>query len=267
MTSLDTTASAGKRWEALARTDALFTQPYFDLDPESARAKLDPDGRLGAVAAKRVLCLAGGGGRQSVAFALLGADVTVLDLSEAQLQRDRDAAVHHGLRIQTEQGDMRDLSRFDDSSFDIVWQPYSINFVPDVLSVFAGVARVIRPNGTYHVMCANPFTIGLTTRDWTGDGYPLRLPYTDGTAITSSDEPWVYDHDRQMQPIPPAREYRHTLSALVDALTENGFVILHITEHTHGQPDAAPGSWEHFTTIAPPWLTFWTRYHPNLLRS
>ena len=40
---------------------------------------------------------------------------------------------------------MRDLSRFDDDAFDFVWQPYSINFVPDYAPVFQGVARVLRP--------------------------------------------------------------------------------------------------------------------------
>ena len=35
-----------------------------------------------------VLCLACGGGQQSVALALLNANVTVFDLSEGQLDRD-----------------------------------------------------------------------------------------------------------------------------------------------------------------------------------
>ena len=41
------------------------------------------------IAGKGVLCLAGGGGQQSAAFALLGAKVTVLDFSETQLERDK----------------------------------------------------------------------------------------------------------------------------------------------------------------------------------
>ena len=39
-----------------------------------------------------------------------GSNVTVLDLSETQLERDRLAASHYGHSIVTEQGDMRDLS-------------------------------------------------------------------------------------------------------------------------------------------------------------
>ncbi len=59
--------------------------PFLDLDVSSARRLLDPDGIMDEVEGKRVLCLASGGGQQSAAFALLGAEVTVFDISETQL--------------------------------------------------------------------------------------------------------------------------------------------------------------------------------------
>ena len=84
---------------------------------------------------KSVLCLAGGDGQQSAAFGLLGAKVSVVDFSEAQLEKDREVAVHYGLVIDTVEGDMRDLSHFADDSFDVVYHSYSINFVPDADTV------------------------------------------------------------------------------------------------------------------------------------
>jgi 2-polyprenyl-3-methyl-5-hydroxy-6-metoxy-1,4-benzoquinol methylase len=125
-----------ERWQALAEANAVFTRPRLDLDKDSARQYLDSQGMLGDVAGKDVLCLAAGGGQQSVAFALLGANVTVLDISEAQLQRDTEAAVHYNVNLNVFQGDMRDLSHFNEDSFDIVWHPYSLNFVPDAHIVF-----------------------------------------------------------------------------------------------------------------------------------
>ena len=107
------------RWEELAEANVEFSRPYLDLDPPRARECVDPHGMIGEVDGKDVLCLASGGGQQSAAFGVLGANVTVLDLSETQLQRDRQAAAHHGRRIETVQGDMRDLSRFGDASFDV----------------------------------------------------------------------------------------------------------------------------------------------------
>ncbi|MBI5302690.1 MAG: class I SAM-dependent methyltransferase [Chloroflexi bacterium] len=247
------------RWQALAQANALFTRPYLNLDAASARARIDPDGWLGELTGKSVLCLAGGGGQQSACFSLLGAAVTVVDLSEEQLQKDRQAAAHYQVNLQTHQGDMRDLSFLDADCFDIVWQPYSINFVPDARQVFAQVARVLRRDGVYRFNCANPFVSGLTEHDWNGVGYPLKQPYLEGVAITYADSSWVYESGAA---VPMPREYRHTLSTLINGLIEQGFVIRHVSDSTDFSPDAnaAPGTWEHFTAIAPPWLTVWAVY-------
>jgi SAM-dependent methyltransferase len=250
-----------ERWRRLAEADALFTRPALDLDPASARQMLDQEGRLGDVAGKDVLCLAGGGGQQSVAFALLGARVTVLDISEEQLQRDRDVAAHYAVEIRTVQGDMRDLSALPEAAFDIVWHPYSLSFVPDARVVFQQVARVLRPGGLYRFDCANPFFAGLTERDWSGEGYALKRPYRDGAEVDYEDAAWVYDRaGLPGAPVQGPREYTHTLSTLVDGLVEQGFVIRHILEQMSLSPDpeAEPGTWDHFTAIAPPWLSFWT---------
>ena len=250
------------RWRALAQANALFTRPYLHLDAAFAHAKIDTEGRLGEIQGKAVLCLAGGGGQQSAAFALLGAVVTVVDLSEEQLQKDRQAAAHYQVNIQTLQGDMRDLSALHAATFDIVWQPYSINFVPDARHVFSQVARVLRYDGVYRFNCANPFVSGLTERDWNGEGYSLKLSYREGAEITYPDSSWVYESG---EAIPKPREYRHTLSTLINGLVEQGFVIRHVSDSTDfsSDPNATPGTWEHFTSIAPPWLTFWTTYCPE----
>ncbi len=248
------------RWQALADTDALVTRPNFDLDAASARARLDPQGRLGDLAGKEVLCLAAGGGQQSAVFALLGAKVTVLDLAPAQLERDQAVATHYQVAITTRQGDMRDLSAFAPAAFDLVWHPYSLNFVPDVAIVFREVARVLRPGGLYYLQCANPFFLGLSQHDWTGQGYPLRDPYIDGAVIVSEDAEWVYDRAlRRDAPILRPREYRHTLSTLLNGLIDHGFVLRQVVDRLDipADPAAPPGTWEHFTAVAPPWLAFW----------
>ena len=160
--SVDEIARFNKdRWEELAKANVQFSRPLLGLDSSQARKLIDPHGYVGDVAGKDVLCLASGGGQQSAAFGLLGANVTVLDLSETQLKRDRETAEHHGISIRTEQGDMRDLSRFADRSFDVVYHPWSISFVPDVANVLSEVGRVSRSGGIYYLGCANPFTIAV----------------------------------------------------------------------------------------------------------
>jgi SAM-dependent methyltransferase len=256
-----------ERWRALVEADALFTRPALNLDIVSARRMLDPEGRLGSLAGKNVLCLACGGGQQSVAFALLGANVTVFDLSEAQLRRDAEAAAHYGVEIKIAQGDMRDLSRFESEAFDIVYQAYSLGFVPEVRTVFQHVARLLPAGGVYYFNCANPFFVGLSERDWNGEGYTLKHPYLDGAEVTYEDQDWVYDRKQTDEPIQSPREYRHTLSTLMSGLTEQRFVVLHISDYTDFHPDsrAEPGTWDHFVSVAPAWLSFWASYRPDVL--
>lgn len=250
-----------ERWKALTKANALFTRPYLQMDAAAARAKIDPEGRLGEMVGKDVLCLAGGGGQQSVAFALLGANVTVVDLSQEQLERDQLAAAYYNFKIETQQGDMRHFAHRLSKTFDLVWHPYSINFVPDARPVFREVAQVLRPGGRYHFNCANPFFSGLSEREWNGVGYLLKTPYLEGAATTYPDADWVHG---RTEPIPQPREYRHTLSTLLNSLIEQGFVIQHVSDYTDFYPDAGaePGTWDHFTAIAPPWLTFWAKYQP-----
>jgi SAM-dependent methyltransferase len=256
-----------ERWQALVDAQAVFTRPELHLDPTRAQALLDPEQRLGDVAGKTVLCLASGGGQQSVAFALLGAHVTVVDLSDAQLQRDRQAAAQYGRDITLFQADMRDLSTLEAASFDIVYQPYSLGFVPDAQAVFAQVARVIRPSGLYYFMCANPFVLGPGPQDWNGAGYTLKHRYINGAELRYDDPAWVYDRNKSATAIAAPREFRHILSVLVSGLVKEGFVIVHLSDTAGFTPDpnAEAGTWAHLLSIVPPWLSFWSSYRPEVL--
>ena len=256
------------QWEELARSKVEYSRPWFDLDENSARKAVDPHGIMKEIAGKRVLCLASGGGQQSAAFGLLGARVTVLDLSETQLERDHLAAEQYGIQVRTVQGDMRYLSQFDDDAFDVVWQGYSINFVPDVSPVFEEVARVIRPDGLYYLMFGNPFTHSSVDEEaWDGEGYPLKYPYIDGAETTGLHPDWghwdVETETGEWVKVEAPKEFRHTLSRLLNGLVGQGFVILGTWEDASGDLQAEPGTWEHYKSFAPPELELWALYRPE----
>jgi SAM-dependent methyltransferase len=252
------------RWAALVQAKAIFTRPWLGLDAASAQQLVDRDSRFGDLRGQRVLCLAGGGGQQSAAFALLGAQVTVVDLAAEQLQQDQAAAAHYGFTVTTLQADMRDLAQLHGVGFDLVYHPYSINFVPEARAVFQQVARVLRPGGRYYFNCANPCFAGLMISEWNGQGYPLRRPYIDGLEIRYADESWIFRGEPPAEAINGPVEYRHTLSTLVNGLIETGFSLTRLQEEFLGTPDfnAQPGTSEHFTAIAPPWLRFWATFLP-----
>ena len=232
-------------WGHMVESGFQYTRPWLDLDTDILRDYIAgyvevlprrwiyfyPREALQDLAGKRVLCLASGGGQQTAALSLLGARVTVFDLCEAQLAGDRRAAEHFGYEVETIQGDMRDLSRFSDESFDLVYQAISLVFVPDLREVFREVLRVLKPGGVYRSGHGNPAVMMVEPETWTGEGYLLRDTYRTG-AIDDAD----------------AREFRHGLREIFNGLIESGFAIRGVWEdprHLHHDTDAAPGSYEH----------------------
>ena len=253
-----------ERWRDLARAGVSFSRPWLDLDAATAKERLDREGVLGDVAGLRVLCLASGGGQQSVAFGLLGASVTVLDFCEEQLERDREATAHHGLEAEILDGDMRDLSAFPDDSVDFVWNAHALNFVPDPRPVFDEVARVLAPGGRYRLSWTNPFVHGIWKEPWVGEGYRLRRKYVDGADITYEDARWTVKHpDGSGRRVRGPREWRHALSTVLNGLVARGFVLEGVWESLAEEDDPQPDTWQHIKSIAPPWLTLWATYNPS----
>lgn len=252
-----------ERWEALVAAGIEYGRPLLDLDQQSAlvwvaEQSMLPAAVLDALAGKEVLVLAGGGGQQSAALSLLGARVTVLDLTDGQLAGDRLAAAHYGYDLHLEQGDMRDLSRFANDAFDFVWQPYSINFIPDYRPVFQGVARVLRPGGHYRLDMANPFVGDAWEETWRADGYAIKKPYIDRSELVESDPHWdVLAADGTWQKVLGPREFQHALGPVLTMLADLGFVLKGMWERPdNGDTAAEPGTWDHFISVLPPWLWF-----------
>lgn len=257
----DITRKTEEMWDQNAMTGGRYAVPSLDLDREQlrqfARGEIDqpetiiyPRSVLRDVEGKDVLCLASGGGHQSVVFGLLGANVTVLDLSAGQLNGDRVAAEHYGYDVRLVKGDMRDLSVFDDASFDLIYQPISITFVPDVKEVYREVHRVLRPGGVYSVHHCNPSTYPTSfvggANGWDGEGYRIAEPYMGGPILVDSDG------RENMTCGEPIGEYRHLLRDIFGGLLELGFQITEVLEdprHLRGGISGEPGSYEHSLDI------------------
>lgn len=105
---------------------------------------------------KKILCLASGGGQQGPILAATGADVTVFDNSMKQLEKDAYVAQRDNLKIKTVQGNMQDLSMFEDESFDCIIHPWSNGYVDNVLPVWHECARVLKKHGILLAGFGNP---------------------------------------------------------------------------------------------------------------
>jgi SAM-dependent methyltransferase len=161
---------------------------------------------------------------------------------------------------------MRDLTRFAAAEFDLVYHGYSINFVPDPTVVFAQVARVLKPGGAYFVQWHNPFIQGIDDASWDGTGYRLNRLYRDEEipAATFAEVDWtVEDSAGNVRRVAGPREFRHTLSTMINGLVQHGFQLVGCWEETTQEENPEPGSWEHYKAVTAWIINLWTVYRPG----
>jgi SAM-dependent methyltransferase len=98
---------------------------------------------------KKVLGLAAGGGQQMAILSALGAECTLLDISDEQIESDRLVSEREGYAITIIKGDMTEKLPFDDETFDLVINPVSNQYIEKVEPVFKEVARVLKKGGAF----------------------------------------------------------------------------------------------------------------------
>ncbi len=238
-------ASSGSRFARVA-TDDECRQPL---------ATLDGRGWLPAsVAGMQVLCLAAGGGWQSVLYASAGAHVTVVDLSPEMLRQDVREASRRNLSVRVVEGSMDNLTMLADESFDLVHQPVSTCYVSDVAAVYVEVARVLRDGGLYVSQHKQPTSLQIVERD-AADRYVLGVRYYHKGPL-----PPVGDTSYRE---PGAVEFLHRWEDLVGGLCRAGFVIEDLREPCRADARAPAGHFGHRGQFVAPYLRIKARRTPR----
>ncbi len=174
-----------------------------------------------------VLALACGGGQQGPILAAAGANVTVLDNSPRQLDRDLEVAEREGLQnLLTVEGDARNLEMFKNESFDLVFHPVSNLFIPTIRPVWLEAFRVLRHSGSMLAGFMNPIFY-IFDFDEAEKGQMVvryKLPFND------IDHPETAD--RQITNGWPL-EHSHSLTDQLAGQTDAGFHIIGFYEDHH----------------------------------
>ncbi len=234
-----------RAWDRRARQGQRFAQPVADDELHDSLDDLTADGWLGDLRGRRLLCLAAGGGRQSVQYALLGAEVTVVDISPEMLRIDREVAAERGLNVRTVEASMDDLSALRPASFDVVIHPVSTCYVPDVWPVYREVARVTVPGGLYISQHKQPTSLQADVQPGPR-GYELIEPY-----YRQGPLPEVTG---SLHREPGTLEFLHRWEELLGGLCRAGFVIEDVSEPRHADPRSAAGTFKHRSCYVAPYV-------------
>ena len=177
---------------------------------------------------KKILCLASGGGQQGPILAATGADVTVFDNSIKQLEKDAFVAKRDNLKIKTVQGNMQDLSVFDDEYFDCIIHPWSNGYIDDILPVWRECARVLKKNGILLSGVGNPieylFDVGKLEQGIFS--VANTIPYADIEHIDDPETRKVVESGGYL--------WSHTLEEQIQGQIEAGFAIIGFYEDIGG---------------------------------
>ena len=121
-----------------------------------------------------MLGLASGGGQQMPIFAALGADCTVLDYSQKQLQSEQMVARREDYDIKVIRADMTKPLPFADESFDLIFHPVSNIYIEDVYPVWKECFRILKPGGRLMAGLDNGIQYLF---DWEDPQLKYPLPY------------------------------------------------------------------------------------------
>lgn len=235
-----------RAWDGRARRGERFAEPARREEFGDALAAVDPCGWLAdGVSGKRLLCLAAGGGRHGVIYAAAGAVVTVVDLSAEMLALDRQMAAQQDFDVRTVQASMDELSMLPSAGFDIVIQPVSTCYVPDVRPVYREIARVLAGGGLYISQHKQPASMQADIRP-SPRGYELVEPYYREGPLP----PVAASLHREQGTL----EYLHRWEEILGEMCRAGFMIEDVIEPCHARGEAAIGDFGHRSQYVAPYV-------------
>ncbi|MGJ8678667.1 MAG: class I SAM-dependent methyltransferase [Akkermansiaceae bacterium] len=219
-------SNSGSRWSEPVDSKTIKSAKSGDWNVILSPNKFVPKDWFGELSGKRILCLASGGGQQAPILAAAGASVASFDNSDEQLSKDQMVADRDDLDLKTFQGDMANLSIFENESFDLIFHPVSNVFSESVRPVWQECFRVLKKGGRLLSGFFNPMYFLFDHQEAERTGvlevqYPL--PFSDLKSLPKekldkiNEEGWPY-------------EFGHTLEDQIGGQIEAGLMICGLYE-------------------------------------
>ena len=193
----------------------------------------------------KIANICGSCGKKAIPLALLGAEVTVFDISEANRRYAMETAQAANVNLGYEVGDVLeiDLSKYAEA-FDIVFMEGGIlHYFHDINAFMKMMHAILKPGGKMICSDFHPFTKIL-------DSLNLERPTMSyfSTEIYEGEMAHArfYEEDIRRK-IPKCMYRRYTVSEIINAILENGFVLKRFDEHPAWENQNLPGE---FTAVA-----------------
>lgn len=193
----------------------------------------------------RIANICGSCGKKAIPLALLGADVTVFDISEQNRQYAMETAEAAHVCLHYVVCDVLeiDLEKYG-SSFDIVFMEGGIlHYFHDIDEFMRIMYSLLKPGGKMICSDFHPFT---KINDSLKMGMPVMSYFsTDIIEAEMAHSRFFEDEIRRQMPKCSLRKY--TISEILNAIIRSGFTLKQFDEHPSWEDDSLPGE---FTAIA-----------------
>lgn len=228
-----------KAWNYL--TYQAWINRYGTPEEAVLKIKKDPALRLlslykhfGDVKGMKIMNLLGSHGIKAVALALLGAEVTVVDMSEENAHYANELAVAAGVKIRYIVSDVLKLSSEElTSDYDIVFSELGIlHYFTDLKPFIDVFYRLLKPGGMAIIQDFHPFSKLIESR---GATYKIRKHKISGdyfdTSLIQTDVAFSkFLPEEIQQEIPRVTLRKWTLGEIVTAVAESGLFIKKLEE-------------------------------------
>ncbi|MDR6878525.1 class I SAM-dependent methyltransferase [Bacillus sp. 3255] len=198
---------------------------------------------LAHAAGRKIANLCGSNGRKAVPLALLGADVTVFDISEENRRYALELAAHAGASIDYVVTDIYEIDREKYGGyFDILYLEGGILHYFHKIGTFMSILyALLRTGGQLVLSDFHPL------RRCLGAAGPEEVKYFD-TELRRGDLAYKgFFEEEEQEQFPPVMLRSFTLSEIINAVIEAGFALERFDEHRGWNKENIP--WE-FTIVA-----------------
>lgn len=193
----------------------------------------------------RVANICGSCGKKAIPLALLGAEVTVFDISEDNKRYAMETAEAANVKIGFEVCDILeiDLSKYG-GTFDVVFMEGGIlHYFHDIDEFMRMMYSLLKPGGKMICSDFHPFTKIMDTLEMER---PTMSYFSTEIYEGEMAHARFYDEETRKQ-IPKCSYRRYTVSEILNAIIRNGFCLKQFDEHPSWENDKLPGE---FTAVA-----------------